>query len=83
MLGLLPAALFPSGHLYYTQGVQDWPENKDPGVFAVHTTFVSGMLEKSFFMRERGLWKASPPDYMTLPLLRKVSRKPSGYDSAP
>lgn len=57
-IGLLPAALFANGHLFYTQGVKDWARNQRPGVIAAHTTFASGRLEKRHFMREKGLWKA-------------------------
>lgn len=58
LLGLLPSALFPSGHLYYTQGVGGWAKNQHPGVFAAHATFITGRLEKRFYMRESGHWKA-------------------------
>jgi len=45
------------------QGIQDWERNQMPGVLAVHTTFVSGKVAKKHYMRERGLWKVSPPPW--------------------
>ena len=55
-MGILPVALFASGHTYFVQRLH---EQMDLDVYAVHATFqYSGTPGKRHRMRERLLWLA-------------------------
>ncbi|CAL8469429.1 g8970 [Coccomyxa elongata] len=64
-LGILPVALFASGHTYFVQRLH---EQMGLDVYAVHATFqYSGTPGKRHRMRERLLWLADPPEYYNPP----------------
>ena len=56
-MGVLPVALFASGHTFFVQGLAERLGLGRP--YAVHATFqYSGTPGKRHRMRERGLWLA-------------------------
>ncbi|EIE21596.1 hypothetical protein COCSUDRAFT_17381, partial [Coccomyxa subellipsoidea C-169] len=64
-VGILPVALFASGHTYFVQRLH---EQMGLDVYAVHATFqYSGTPGKRHRMRERLLWLADPPEYYDPP----------------
>ncbi|CAK0784493.1 hypothetical protein CVIRNUC_007697 [Coccomyxa viridis] len=64
-IGILPVALFASGHTFFVQRLH---ERMGLQVYCVHATFqYSGTTGKRHRMRERMLWSVDPPKYYNPP----------------
>ncbi|GMH44067.1 hypothetical protein BSKO_12001 [Bryopsis sp. KO-2023] len=65
LMGLLPNAVFTSGHIYF---VQHLPKKMGYDPYLVHATFqYYGVTGKRHRMRDAFLWTVDPPEYYDTP----------------